>query len=139
MEDGNAENAGLAFLFFSLIFTGIILLIMLLSLIIGLIVPAAEVHAIANDDFSAGFRVGDWWPIFKKNWGGFAIALAILYVIVTIMSVAMQIMFFTIVFLCLLPLFMPALSMYMALVPYTAFAQAYKEGRDRLTLPAPSS
>jgi len=51
-----------------------------------------------------------------------------------VMSFAMQIMMFTIVLLCLLPLFLPAVSMYYTIVQYVAFTQAYKDGRDRLSL-----
>ena len=138
-QNGNGESAGITFFLLTLVFTGVSLLILPLSMIIALIIPAAETHVVANDDFSAGFRVRDWWPIFKKNWGGFLVAVAIVYGVFMIMSVLMQIMLMTLVFLCLLPLFIPALSMYTAVVQYTAFAQAYKDGRDRLALSAPTA
>jgi uncharacterized protein DUF4013 len=64
-----------------------------LSLAIGLIVPAAEIHMIAKDDFSAGFQVKEWRPIFKRNWGGFVVALAILYALWMALSIIMQLMF----------------------------------------------
>jgi hypothetical protein len=41
-------------------------------------------------------------------------------------------MFFTIVLACLFPLLLPVVSMYSAVVQYVAFAQAYKDGRDKL-------
>ena len=126
----------MVFLLLVFVSTGISLLIMPLSLAIGLIVPAAEVHMIAKDDFTAGFQVKDWWPIFKKNWGGFVVALAIVYVLIMVMSVVMQMMFITLILICLLPIFMPAVSMYYSVVQYVAFAQAYKDGNDRLDMKA---
>jgi hypothetical protein len=46
----------------------------------------------------------------------------------------MQIMFFTLVLICLLPIFMPAVSMYYSVIQYVAFAQAYKHGSDQLSI-----
>lgn len=139
VQSDSNPNFGMVPLLFPLVLGGASLLIMPLSLAIGLIVPAAEIHVIAQDSFQAGFQVKEWWPIFKKNWGGFVIALAILYGISMVMSIAMQIMIFTIVLLCLFPLFLPVISMYSAVVQYAAFTQAYKDGRDKLAADASAS
>lgn len=133
LQHSDGHSAGMVFLLLVFVSMGISLLIMPLSLAIGLIVPAAEVHMIAKGDFTAGFQVKDWWPIFKKNWGGFVVALAILYAVMMVLGVVMQILFITIVLMCLLPFLMPAVSMYYSLVQYVAFAQAYKDGNDRLS------
>ena len=133
-QNGNSHNLGTFFLVYILAMSGLFILIMPLSLAVGLIVPAAEIHVIARDDFSAGFQIREWWAIFKKNWGGFVVALAILYAVMMVMSFAMQIMMFTIVLMCLLPFFLPAVTMYYTIVQYVAFAQAYKEGEDKLAL-----
>ncbi len=132
-QNGDSQSIGAAYLIFMLIVTGISLLILPVSLAIALVVPAAEVHVIAKDDFTSGFQVKEWWPIFKKNWGGFVVALAILYAVMMVLGIVMQILFITIVLMCLLPFLMPAVSMYYALVQYVAFAQAYKDGNDRLS------
>ena len=134
VQHGDGQNMGLFFLILSMSMTGLILLMLPLSLAVGLIVPAAEIHVIAKDDFSAGFQFKEWWPIFKKNWGGFVVSLAILYAVMMVMSFAMQIMMFTLVLICLLPLFLPATSMYYTIIQYVAFTQAYKEGQTKLTL-----
>jgi len=134
LAGNNDQILGIASLVLALLSSMTVILIMPLSLVIGLIAPAAEVHVIAHDDFMAGFRIKEWWPIFKKNWGGFLVSLAIMYGLLMVMSVVLQIMFFTIVLICLLPFFTPVVSMYITLIEYAAFAQAYKEGQDRLTL-----
>ena len=133
-QNGDSHNMGTFFLVYMMAMTGLFILIMPLSLAVGLIVPAAEIHVIAKDDFAAGFQVKEWWAIFKKNWGGFVVAMAILYGVMMVMSFGMQIMMFTLVLMCLLPLFLPAVSMYYTIVQYVAFAQAYKDGRDRLSI-----
>jgi len=133
-QHSDSHSLGTIYLLLVFASVGIVLLMMPLSLAIGLIVPAAEIHMIAKDDFAAGFQVKEWWPIFKKNWGGFVVALAILYALSMVLSIAMQLMFITFVLICLFPLLLPVVSMYSAVVQYVAFAQAYKEGKDRLAL-----
>lgn len=135
-QNSDGQSIGAVYLIFALIIMGISLLIMPMSLAVGLIVPAAEIHMIANDDFRAGLRFKEWWSIFRKNWGGFVVALAIVYALMMVMSFAMQIMFVTIILICLLPIFMPVISMYSAAVQYVAFAQAYKIGKDKLYVEA---
>lgn len=136
VQNDDSQGTGIASFIFFLVVTGVSLLIVPVSLAIRLIVPIAEVHVIAQDDFMAGFRLKEWWPIFKKNWGGFVVALAIMYALLMVMSFAMQIMFFTIVLICLLPLFIPAIYMYYAVVQYVVFTQAYKDGKDSVYMEA---
>ena len=133
-QHSDSHSLGTIFLWLVFASAGILLLIMPLSLAIGLIVPAAEIHMIAKDDFSAGFQVKEWWPIFKRNWGGFVVALAILYALSMALSIVMQLMFITFVLICLFPFLLAIISMYSTIVQYVAFAQAYKEGKDRLAL-----
>jgi len=135
-QNGDSQSVGPAYLIWMLGITVLFLVIMPLSLAVGLIVPAAEVHVIAKDDFTAGFQLKEWWPIFKKNWGGFVVALAILYGIMMLMSFAMQIMMMTVVLMCLFPLLLPVISMYSTIIQYVAFTQAYKVGKDGLSAEA---
>lgn len=134
IQEGNDQGLGVLSVIFVLLSTGLSILIFPLSIAIGLIVPVAEIHAIAKDDFTAGFRVSEWWPIFRTNWGGFVVALAIGYAIFMVMSFAMQILFFTIILICIFPFFMAAISMYYGVVQFAMFAQAYKEGNDKLNV-----
>jgi len=135
-QHGDSQSLGAAYLIFMLVMTGLSVLIMPLSLAIGLLVPAAEIHVIAKDDFSAGLQFREWWPIFKKNWGGFVVALGIFYAVMLVAGMAMQFLFLTIVLICLLPFFIPAMSMYFTIIQYVAFTQAYKDGQDRLSIEA---
>jgi hypothetical protein len=102
------------------------------SFALMIILPAAELHVAATGEFSAGFRISEWWPIFRKNIGGFIVAFMIYYGLSIIMSFAFQIIFLTVILICLMPLILPAYSMYMSTIMYTTFAQAYREGRAKL-------
>lgn len=134
LQDANNQGLGIAWVLYILITSGAFMLFFPLSLAFGLIVPAAEVHAIAKDHFMAGFRVTEWWPIFKQNWGGFVLAMAILYALTMVMSFAMQFMMITIILICVLPLFMPVYLMYYSVIQFALFARAYKDGEEKLGL-----
>jgi hypothetical protein len=131
IQEGNSQGNAIVAILVVLVSMGMPLLMMPLSLAIGLIVPAAEVHVVEKDDFMSGFQVKEWWTIFKKNWGGFVVALAIVYAVTMVMSTEMQLLIFTIVLACLFPLFLPVLSMYSVVVQYVAFAQAYKDAKAK--------
>ncbi len=118
----------LPFLFFGIA----MIFIFPFSLALGLIVPTAELHTIAHNDFAAGFRIREWWPIFRANWSGFVLAYLVSMVASFVLAFLVQVAMITIVLICVLPFIMPAITFYITLVMYTAFAQAYKGGKDRL-------
>lgn len=104
----------------------------LLGLAVGLIVPAALGHLVAKDRFSAAFEIGDWWPVFRANFTGFLLAFVLLMGLTMIGSFIFQILYFTIILCCLLPLVLSAFSMYLSLIASTLFAGAYYDGLHRL-------
>ena len=134
LQNSSDPNFGTMYMLWALLLAGISLLMMPLSLAVGLLVPAAEIHMIVKDDFRAGLQFKEWWLIFKNNWGGFVVALAILYGLMMVMSFAMQILFMTIVLICLVPFLMAAISMYSAVIQYVAYAKAYKDGQDKVSM-----
>ena len=65
--------------------------------------------------------------------GGFVLAYLVSMVAGFVLTFIVQIAMITIVLICVLPFIMPAITFYITLVMYAAFAQAYKDGKDRLT------
>ena len=115
-----------------LLFMGTFALLMPISLIIGLLIPVAEIHSVAKNEISAGFQIRAWWSIFRKNFGGFLLAFAVSYAVSFVLMLITQFAMMTLVLICLLPLIMPVISMYMMLVTFTAYAMAYKSGTEQL-------
>jgi hypothetical protein len=126
------ENAEWIFLLFPIMFGGFFLIFMPFMIVFSVLLPAAEVHVTDKVEFAAAFRVREWWEIFRANWGGFLLALAIAYGINFVLTIIIQFAMLTVVLICALPIVMPGIMMYMSLVMYAAFAQAYQEGRRRL-------
>jgi hypothetical protein len=99
-----------------------------LFILAGLLIPAAEAHVVTQNEFSAGFRIREWWQIFRANIVGFLLAYLFIYVISMLITFAFQILIFTVILLCLLPIITPLLSMYIVLIQYSLIAGAYREG-----------
>jgi len=122
---------GLALL--PLLILGIAMIVVLpISFAISVIVPAAEAHTALHSDFAAGFRVREWWAVFRANWSGFLLAFIIAMVSGVVIASIVGFAMITIVLICALPLILPGISAYTTLIMYVAFAQAYKDGKNRL-------
>lgn len=117
---------------FMLIFFGVMCVMIPISIPIAVVIPAAEMYVADTDEFAAGFRIRDWWAILRTNISGFIAAFAIYYVSSMVLGLAIQIVGMTMIFACLLPFLLPAITMYSLLIMYTTIAQAYKVGKDKL-------
>lgn len=119
---------------FMVIIFGTLCILLPLSFLLAVVIPAAEIHVVDKDEFVAGFRIGEWWPVFRANLGGFVAAFAIYMVSAIVLGIAVQIIGATLIFACLLPFLLPATTMYILLIMYTTIAQAYKVGKEKLAL-----
>jgi hypothetical protein len=132
LENTKSANADSIIVIFSLIAFAVMCLIIPLSLPLAAIIPAAEMHAVNKTEFAAGFRIREWWAIFRANLSGFIAAFVIYYVASMILTVVLQIIMATIILSCLLPVLVPGITVYLTLIMYTTIAQAYKVGKVKL-------
>jgi hypothetical protein len=118
------------------IFIGVIALTLCLvipvSIASALFIPAAEMHVIEKNEFAAGFRIREWWAIFRANMGGFIAAFAIYYLISMALAIIIQILGATLILACLIPILLPAITFYIVLIMYISIGQAYREGKAKL-------
>ena len=105
---------------------------MILALAVGVILPVAIAHMIATNEFAAAFRVREWWAIFRANWTGYLIAYVLILGFWMVLSFAMQILYFTIIFCCLVPFVMIFVVMYVMVIGSVLFAQTYRTGSEKL-------
>lgn len=118
-------------IYFLVIFGGLCFIIPI-SMVIAVIIPAAEIKVIESDDFTAMFRFKEWWQIFRANLSGFIAAFAIYYIVAMVLSFAIQIIFATLILSCLLIILLPAMTFYITLIMYVTAAIAYKDGKTKL-------
>ncbi|MBE7474783.1 MAG: hypothetical protein DPW09_28830 [Anaerolineae bacterium] len=104
-------------------------------MLVGLaFLPVAVGHVIATDQFSAAFRVREWWSIFRANLSGYVITYVLMFGFWMALSFAIQILYFTVIFCCLLPFVMAPVMMYTMIIASVLFAQAYQVGAQKLAL-----
>lgn len=131
-EGMNSESLDIFLAVFTAIMIGSMCLLIPISLPLAVLIPAAEMHMIEKDDFAAGFRFKEWWPILRANLGGFILAFGIYYAASMILAFLIQILAATIIFACLLIILLPATTMYISLIMYTTTSIAYKDGKAKL-------
>lgn len=128
-----ADNAAASsiFLLYFLAIMGFLTILAPISLVVSVIVPAAEMHAVSLSEFAAAFRVREWWPIFRSNVGGFIATFAVYMLAALAASFLFQIVMISLILTCQMPILLPVITMYLVLIMYTTIAQAYREGKTR--------
>ena len=96
------------------------------------ILPVAATHLVAQDSFTAAFRVREWWRLLRANLGGFLVAFLLVLGLFGLMYFAYTILFLTIVLCFLAPLALVVFSVYQLLVGGALYADAYREAAARL-------
>jgi hypothetical protein len=132
MANINSSDADSVLIIFLLILFAGTCLIIPISLPLAAIIPAAEIHAVDKSEFAAGFRIREWWAIFRVNLGGFIAAFVIYYIVSMLLVVVLQILIATLILSCLVPILVPGITVYLTLTMYVTIAQAYKTGKDKL-------
>ena len=133
LEQNNNEELIIAGIFG---FMAVMLLVMgiafFISIILVIILPPAICHTVAKDFFKAGFRIGEWWKIFRANLGGYILALLLLGGLYVVLILTFQFFYMTLVLWCLLPFVIIIGGSYLSLVICALFALVYREGKEKL-------
>ncbi len=92
------------------------------------VLPPMMVHTAERNEFSAAFKIGEWWGILRRNLAGFLAAAILTVGIYSALIFGVQLLYMTI-FLCLfIPLLISPVVFYLCLTSSVAFAQAYQAG-----------
>jgi hypothetical protein len=95
---------------------------------VGLVLPVSIGHMVATDQFAAAFRIKEWWPIFRANLSGFLVAYVVILGASMVLNIATQILYFSVIFCCLMPFAMSGIMIYLMTVWSTLMAQTYRTG-----------
>jgi hypothetical protein len=113
------------FLFICVVLCGFIL-----TLLIGILIPAAITHVAYKRSFAELFHVGAWWKVFTANIGGYLIGFVLLGSVAFVMQMAVSVLFSTVV-LCAVAMIAPlVITPYLILISSLLFGQIYFEGTE---------
>ncbi len=102
------------------------------SFALGLILPVLTGHIVAKDQMTAIFHVGEWWKIYKANFLGFILAFLFPFIIMPIVQIPISILSITFIFMFLIPLITPMISVFLLVISNAIYARAYAVGVQRL-------
>jgi hypothetical protein len=114
----------------------VVMLGFFLILVTMVFIPPAVGNMIAKGEFSAAFRVKEWWPVFKANLSGYLLALVISLGLFSVFYMLLMVFYMTIVLCFLLPVISAAAGYVMGLIAYALFAVAYRDGTRKLAIAA---
>lgn len=120
----NLLSTGVGFLLFGLA--------MLLATLLGVLLPVVMCHVASTGEFSAAFRFGEWWRIFRSNLGEFLLAYVFALGLSLGLSTIYQFAAMTIILCCVLPFFVSAISVYLLLVMAPMFGQVYRTALEKM-------
>jgi len=103
-----------------------------LAMITGVMLPVAGSHAVVKNDFSAAFKFGEIWNIFKANWSGFLVAFLIIIGGSVVLYYGSYFLVVTVILCCLYPFVVCFISTYLTLVGSALVADAYRVGLRNL-------
>ncbi len=133
MEGSEPEGAAVLL---PMISFGVMMLSMFAATFLGMVVfcllPGAVGHTVAKDSFQAGFDFMSWWKVMKANPGGFAVALLILFGMLSVVYLAANLLYMTIVLMCLMFVIPMVGLVYIELVGAALIGVAYREGLERV-------
>ena len=105
----------------------------LISLLLSIVLPAAVVHSVVKEKYSAAFHLKAWWPIFAANFSGFFVAFALSIGLNLVFGLVSMVLFFTIILCCLLPFLTYGFQAYFYVAYAALCAEAYRVGEEKAT------
>lgn len=105
---------------------------MVLALVAAAVLSPALMHMIAKDEFAAAFRVREWWAVLRANLSGFILATVLVLGLTFVFSFLVQILQFTIVLCCLVPVAYSAYTMYVGTICNGLYGLVYRDATARL-------
>ena len=90
-------------------------------------IPPALGNMIEKNDFMAAFHFKEWWPLFKANLSGYAIAIAIALGLFTLMYILAVALYATVILCFLLPFALCLIFFVFGAVSSSLYAIAYRD------------
>ncbi|NSW53317.1 MAG: DUF4013 domain-containing protein [Anaerolineae bacterium] len=137
IESGNSEDLMAVFIIALFVVQFIMIFVsILVGTLAGLFQPIYMTHMITRGEFSAIFKIKEWWQIFKKSIWEFVVSFLLLGSLYMIVVYAIMLMIYSVVCCCLAPFAGGLLMAYMILVYVALMAYAYRSGAEKLGIPA---
>ena len=127
-EAANPSFWSIALPFFGM---GVLFLTMFIGIILALLeflfLPAGLMHIVHTGEVSSIFKLNEWWPLMKKNFLSFLVAIIFLFGFYYFVMMAFSVLYLSVLLCFLIPFAMAPLTFLLSLWTIPLFAQAYRE------------
>jgi hypothetical protein len=113
---------------------GIAMIGVMLALIVAFFVPTALGNSIARRKFRAAFNFKEWWHIFVTNLGGYLLVLALTIGLYSLLLLAVNLLYFTIVLCIFVPILTCIAAYLFSVIYYSLLAVAYRDAVRKIAL-----
>lgn len=111
---------------------GLIWFGLLLMLIGSSFLPPALGNLIAKDKFEAAFRIREWWPVLKANFGGYLLAIALVMGIYLLIIMVASSLYITVILCVLIPFALCVGLFLLGAMTFSLFAVSYRDGERQM-------
>jgi hypothetical protein len=107
----------------------------LFAIALTIFVFPAILNMIDKDSFGAAFHFKEWWENLKVNFAGYLVVYLIVAGVYALLAVILSVVFSTVILLCLVPLVIIAVALYIGMISYAVLGQVWVEGEEKLAAP----
>jgi hypothetical protein len=107
----------------------------LIAIALTVFVIPAILNMIDKGSFGAAFHFKEWWANFKVNFAGYLVVYLIVAGVYALLALILGVVFSTVILLCLVPLVIIAVALYIGMISYAVLGQVWVEGEEKLAAP----
>jgi hypothetical protein len=107
----------------------------LFAIAITIFVFPAILNMIDKGTFGAAFHFKEWYANLKANFVGYLVVYLIVAGVYALLAVILGVVFSTVILLCLVPLVIIAVALYIGMISYAVLGQVWVEGEEKLAAP----
>jgi hypothetical protein len=104
----------------------------LFAMALTVFVIPAVLNMIDKGSFGAAFHFKEWWENLKVNFAGYLVVYLIVAGVYALLALILGVVFSTVILLCLVPVVIIAVVLYISIISYAVLGQVWVEGEAKL-------
>jgi hypothetical protein len=104
----------------------------LVTVALTIFVIPAILNMIDKGNFGAAFHFKEWWENFKVNFAGYLVVYLIVAGVYALLALILGVVFSTVILLCLVPVVIVLVVLYIGMISYAVLGQVWVEGQEKL-------
>lgn len=103
----------------------------LVAIALTIFVFPAILNMIDKGSFGAAFHFEEWWQNLKANFVGYLVVYLVVAGVTALLGLILQVVFSTVVLLCIVPIVILAVILYLNTIGFAVLGQVWVEGEEK--------